>query len=323
MLCDIELPNETKTLTICIENKIDTDEHSFQTWKYYAYLVGETVKDEINEIEGVEIEFNGNNCPEEAGDFQLFVFLTPHSNLEMEELKNTNTISCSCPHYIHINYQDIMDHVLTKLRDMKDLDLRIKTLVSEYMNTLSIPFINNNRKHQIMAMTDEDSKLLGKFWEENQSLILASLYAFTNDSNQDEEARYQAKKATELLSSFHTFSVSMNGVVTNDLRMSDVAERVAEYLLGKGCKPAKINSQVYNARNKFLITSDDYSKRIVDSNGKEKEPSRWRQLSNYPDYYVTTQWSYNITKSVKNPNFRKFMKIINDSKYDIKVELIK
>lgn len=301
--CDIMVNALNKKLTICIENKIDTDEHSSQTWKYYAYLAGKEAVEE-EEDPGIKIEID-DDCKRKA-DFLLFLFLTPHSNLEMEEITNKGENACSCPHFIHINYQDLMDRVLTNLYNLKELDPRTKTFVSEYMNTLSIPYIENNRKHHIMAMTTEDSELLRKFWNENKSLILASLNAFVNDANQDEEERNSAKKAFELLSRpRYLFTFTFKGSTVKNLKMAEVAEHVATYLL-QTRTPQKINLLFRKIKKNFMIHDNQYK-----TISKKKEKDRWRQLETFPEYYVSTQWSYNVTENIKKPNFPRFMEIVN------------
>ena len=48
-----------------------------------------------------------------------------------------------------------------------------------------------------------------------------------------------------------------------------------------------------------------------DDKAKKRERSRWRQLNERPEYYVTTQWTFNITEKTPKPNFPIFMGIVN------------
>lgn len=323
--CDIMQEKGSKKLIICIENKIDSSEHSMQTWKYYAYIAGpEAIKDvDIQDIEIKEGTYQDNY----KDNLKLFVFLTPHSDLEMEEMKNEKKDVCSCPHFIHINYQDLMNQVLANLQNLKNLDIRTKTFVTEYMNTLSIPYIDNQKKFRIMAFKDKDSELLRDFWAENKSLILASLKAIAEDGSQDEEERNIADEAYKKLSSIsNLFTFSKEGGVPEiNLRMPDVAERVAVSLLEEKNDISKINGYFAKVKKPFLISEDTYKEKLEgkkDDKAKKRERSRWRQLNERPEYYVTTQWTFNITEKTPKPNFPIFMGIVNKkfkNKFNIKL----
>ena len=324
--CDIMQEKGSKKLTICIENKIDSSEHSMQTWKYYAYIAGPEAINDVDIKNVIEIK-EGTYQDNYKDNLKLFVYLTPHSDLEMEEMKNEGKIACSCPHFIHINYQDLMNQVLANLQNLKNLDIRTKTFVTEYINTLSIPYIDNQKKFRIMAFNDKDSELLSDFWAENKSLILASLKAFAEDGSQDEEERNIADEAYKKLTSpvsLFTFSQG-EGVSESNLRMTDVAERVAVCLLKENSDISTINDHFKSVIKPFLIIEDTYKDKLErkkDDKAKKRERSRWRQLNERPEYYVTTQWTFNITEKTPKPNFPIFMGIVNKkfkNKFNIKL----
>ena len=315
--CEIEFAQKSKKLVICIENKIDTSEHNFQTWKYYAYFAGQEAVEKSTINNEIKISFDKGYNYDKKDEIQLFVFLTPHSDLEMDDINQGELKeACSCPHYIHINYQDIMNHVLIDLQNLENLDVRTKSFVTEYMNTLSIPYIYNNRKHQIMAISNEDSKLLTDFWKENKQLILASLQAFVNDGNQEEEERKNVNNALSLLSKSHTFSVVTKEGQFSNLKMTDVAEKVARHFLLSGNEVSDINKQI-DVVPKFIIENTEYEKI---TKAKATDKSRWRKIEGFPEYYVTTQWNFfEKGKESDKTNFKKFLKKISDSDWGIKV----
>ena len=162
-----------------------------------------------------------------------------------------------------------------------------------------------------MAMTTEDSELLRNFWNENKSLILASLNAFVNDAKQDEDERSSAKKALELLSRPRfLFTFTFEGNTIENLKMAEVAEHVATNLL-KTKNQQQINLLFQKIKKNFMINESQYKKI-----SKKKEKDRWRQLEKFPDYYVSTQWSYNKTGKI-NPNFPRFMDIVNGKGFKV------
>ena len=323
--CEADFAQKSRKLVICVENKIDTSEHNFQTWKYYAYFAGKELVSQSKINNEIDVYFeNGYNYDKKEDEIQLFVFLTPHSDLEMDDIiEGKLKEACSCPHYIHINYQDIMNHVLINLQNLENLDVRTKSFVTEYMNTLSIPYIYNNRKHQIMAMSNEDSKLLADFWNENKQLILASLQAFVGDYNQEEEERDIANQALGLLSKSNTFSVVINGDKFSNLKMTDVTEKVAFFLIQKYKEKNsdKINKDSLGNINKqincvptFIIEKSEYDSK------SQRDKARWRNIKDSADFYVTTEWKYfKNSHENENTNFKKFVKLIKN-KWDIEVE---
>ena len=174
---------KTQKLKICIENKVDSSEHDSQTWKYYAYLAGnkaiedkgftkEENKEENITTYGIKIDDDGTELKicynknsynySKKEEIQFFVFLTPQKNEQV-----------SCPHFIIVTYQELMDSVLVKLSKQENLLPKDKLFLEEYMNALSIPFIDEktNKELPILAIREEDEKRLCDFYEENKKLI--------------------------------------------------------------------------------------------------------------------------------------------------------
>lgn len=307
--CDVDGKADISKLVICIENKVESREHDYQTWKYYSYLKGvEKAKNLLNEnnepLKDDKIEIEGESKYEPTKEErQLFVVLTPHAESEMD------TFRCSCPAYIHINYQDVMDYILSELLKMKDLNRRSYFILKEYADTLSLPYINNKNTVEIMAINKEHSKLLTHFWEENKQLIIAALNAFQLDSNQDEEERNQIEQATKLLSQrSNRFTVVINGNISYNLKMWEVAKLVCDYLLQK----ANYSIEVINDKLKverittLLIHQEEFDQL------NDKDKGRWKKLGSNPDIYVSSQWYYNVTENIKKPNFTIFVKKVHE-----------
>lgn len=158
--------DKKKTLRIIIENKVESPESNSQTIRYFK-------------------DFNtGKNS-----EIVLFVYLTPISNIDLNELEEPE---CASKEFIHINYQSILDYLLEPILE-KDISDRTKMIINEYIKSLSQPTMNKNdndhKPNLIMALGTEERNLLNEFWEKNQKIIMAALYARSIDDQVDEEDR--------------------------------------------------------------------------------------------------------------------------------------
>ena len=181
------IPSDGKEqrLFIVLENKVNAKEGKGQTEKYYDYF------------EGVR----------KGDDIYLYVYLTPLSSLALSELKEPE---CSCKEFIQINYQSIADFIIKKALK-RELTDRTRFILSEYSLSLSQPSIeeDTNKKEILMALGEEEKDLLNKFWNKNQNLIKAALYAISSDADQEEDAR----KSAEILNAKDFSKYVFNGEV--------------------------------------------------------------------------------------------------------------
>jgi hypothetical protein len=170
---NIVYAGKEKKLKIIIENKVGTKEHSDQTLKYYKYFESNKTEDEIN----------------------LYVFLTPISGIELVELEEPE---CSSKDFIQINYQSLVDFLFEPIIKTNISD-KTKIIIKEYLQSLSQPTIDKDedkfKQGLIMALGTDERNLLTKFWDKNQKLILAALYAISSDPEQDKDIRDSASTA--------------------------------------------------------------------------------------------------------------------------------
>ena len=317
--CNVDCPNEDKKenkyipIEICIENKVDSDEHDDQTWKYWLYLKGEKGLDEckksVEKVVFSKDEYDRQHSNPKVE--QLFVFLTPWSNLKLQDkLGNDDKKKklCSCPHYIIINYQDIMDFILEPILKMPNLPEKTKFYIEEYINTLCIPYReddNKNNNFPIMAIDNYTRTLLSKFWQENQRLLLAAVNAFANDDKQDSIEREKASRVADLMTGKVSFKIIWeDGTQDLDLDMTAVVQKIIKYLVEKKKKSIEYF-------RKKIIPNDVYD--------SCRDKTRWRgpiEINN-ENYYVTNQWRYYGS----NSNFTNFLKREIGDK--IKIELQK
>lgn len=174
-----------KPFKIIIENKVDTEEHNNQTWRYYTFFEGK--KSDTPS----EIEINNSQYHAPENEDRIYLFLTPAFN--------PKEVNCSCPHFIKINYQDLMEHCINPLLQCSSLNLRSRLFLEEYSRALSLPYINNLGKNTIMCLNETDKALLKQFWEANQQLISISLEALNNYYSDDKEEIENAINAINAL----------------------------------------------------------------------------------------------------------------------------
>lgn len=186
LTCEINLPNlSLNKLKIVIENKVYSEEHGNQTQTYFDYY--ESKKEKQEKV--------------------LYIYLTPP----------TSIADADCPEFIHITYQDLLEHVFEPIRRRIDISQRTQFILNEYISSLSIPadvMEDKNVTHiqtSILAIGMEEKELLQAFWDKNNRLIIAALTAISSDD--DNETKDDAKKLLQNLSQrdFSKYMVNGNG----------------------------------------------------------------------------------------------------------------
>jgi hypothetical protein len=186
LTCEINLPNlSLNKLKIVIENKVYSEEHGNQTQTYFDYY--ESKKEKQEKV--------------------LYIYLTPP----------TRIADADCPEFIHITYQDLLEHVFEPIRRRIDISQRTQFILNEYISSLSIPadvMEDKNVTHiqtSILAIGMEEKELLQAFWDKNNRLIIAALTAISSDD--DNETKDDAKKLLQNLSQrdFSKYMVDGNG----------------------------------------------------------------------------------------------------------------
>ncbi|MBR5469755.1 MAG: PD-(D/E)XK nuclease family protein [Paludibacteraceae bacterium] len=182
---EIHFPNlSLNKLKIVIENKVYSDEHSNQTQTYFDYY--ESIKGKKEKV--------------------LYIYLT----------SPTSITDADCPEFIHITYQDLLEHVFEPLRRRIDISQRTQFILNEYISSLSIPadvMEDKNVTHiqtSILAIGMEEKELLQAFWDKNKTLIIAALTAISSDDD-DNEATGEAQKLLQNLSQRDFSKYSING----------------------------------------------------------------------------------------------------------------
>lgn len=124
-----------KQIHISLENKVYSDEHNNQTWKYYAFMTGDT---EYLKKQDIGSTLKGYQCPTNKDDITLFVFLTPSAEYTMKD-KDSLKRMCDCNKFVHVNYQDIVSEILEPLVLDDTTPQAVKEKIEQYICTLGIP----------------------------------------------------------------------------------------------------------------------------------------------------------------------------------------
>lgn len=294
----ISYSDEIKTLNIIIENKVGTKEHSDQTTKYFEYYESIKEKDEIN----------------------IYLFLTPISSLKLIELEEPE---CSCKNYIQINYQSLVDFIIEPALN-RNITEKTKFIIKEYLQSLSQPTLEKEddeyKQGLIMALGKDERDLLGKFWNKNQKLILATLYAISSDPEQEEDTRDNVSIALNNLSSNNKnrdlYSIKYNGdIEVEKIRKSDIGLFTVKTLE----KHNQLDQESFNFLKKDKSCTHNLLKTTEEILDYEIKYSRYR-IKNEPEiifegkgYYVARNWGAKSTDVF----IKKMKKKFKNLDYDI------
>jgi len=211
-------------------------------------------------------------------DINLFVYLTPISNIALNDLEEPESAS---KEFIHINYQSILDYLLEPIlkRDTSD---RTKIIINEYIKSLSQPTMEKyDKEHKpdlIMALGTEERALLNNFWEKNQKLIMAALYARSIDDEVDEEGREAFSKVIEsekILKIGEFFRISFRELHKRNLLDEAEIENLQD---------EEYSKRTFNVNYPVLRSADKGSLSL------NEEPRYYAKEKFCGNYFLTSQW---------------------------------
>lgn len=222
--CDIiircKIKESERNLNICIENKVLSSEHTSQTEAYEQYYSND-----------------------ENADW-LFLFLTPLSSVELDDYFSlSKKEKCTSEKFIQINYQDLLDYVLEPVINSVDKNSQVYFILDDYINTLRYPVMEDNyKKRTIMAIGEQETKLLNDFWEGNHELIELALEAMSCNPNLADDVRKEAENTYKSVKSLQTAKDSTRYVIIEANQRDDNKEKgynkvaVAKKFAEKFCK---------------------------------------------------------------------------------------
>lgn len=205
--CDIvircKIKDSERDLNICIENKVLSSEHTSQTEAYEQYYSND-----------------------ENADW-LFLFLTPLPSVELDDYYSLSKKErCISEKFIQINYQDLLDYVLEPLINSVDKNSQVYFILDDYINTLRYPVMEDNyKKRTIMAIGEQETKLLNDFWEGNHELIELALEAMSCNPNLADDVRKEAENTYKSVKSLQTAKDSTRYVIIEANQRDDNKEK--------------------------------------------------------------------------------------------------
>ena len=277
------IAGKTKNIKLVIENKVESRENNDQTNSYFNFF----------------------NPTENDENIVIYVYLTPISTLELIELTEPE---CNCKAFIQINYQSIVDYLIEPALN-QNISTRTQNILTEYLKSLSQPSIDEeadgHKQELIMALGNEERKLLSSFWEKNQKLILASLYAISSDPEQEKDTRDSIREALDSLSSDKdrsTYNIKYNGAVfKRNFKKSDIGLQTINLLNAKGLIDHNILNYLKEDKScSFLLLKkkEDFTETEIKYR-KYKTNDSPELIFNGEEFYVARNWGIgNIHKLI-------------------------
>ncbi|MDO6439602.1 PD-(D/E)XK nuclease family protein [Cyclobacterium sp. 1_MG-2023] len=290
---EVNYSDQNQSFKVIIENKVGSVEHSDQTNKYFNYFEG--LKD--------------SNCT------NIYVFLTPISSLDLIELDEPE---CTCKSFIQINYQLIADSILEPILNT-NISGTTRYIVRDYLNSLSQPSINEDDEYKqglIMALGNKERELLSKFWDKNEKLILASLYAMTTDPKVEPEVREQFKSTLDQLQG-STRDRSLYNIyyderlIHKEIKKSDIGRCTVDTLE----KFNLINHETFQLLKNDRTSSFDLLKQKNEVTENEEKYRKYRInhkpefIYNDTEYYIARNWGKDNTERFTNKMTGHFPKL--------------
>ena len=259
----------TESINIVIENKIYSNEHDEQTTTYF---------------EGINKKFP------KPKNINIFLYLTPKSNWEMPKEDGP---SCTCKDFIEINYQDILTEVLTSILE-EPISSATRIAIEDYIHCITSPSIHS-KNYNSMATDEETNEMLKKFWDANEDLIRAAIYAFA--SSEDEDSKDEINNLKEALDSYTIsrdytkYSIDGEGTYSK----SKLVENVVRFIISKGGDAmGTLKNLDAKCTNGLFRTEDHYNSAI-------KRAVKLKYNDSF--IYISNQWgTHNIPSFIEAVN---------------------
>ena len=284
------IAGKTKNIKLVIENKVESRENNDQTNSYFNFF----------------------NPTENDDNIVIYLYLTPISTLELIELTEPE---CSCKAFIQINYQSIVDYLIEPALN-QNISTRTQNILTEYLKSLSQPSIDEeadgHKQELIMALGNEERKLLSSFWEKNQKLILASLYAISSDPEQEKDTRESIREALDSLSTDKDrsiYNIKYNGeVFRRNFKKSDIGLQTINLLNAKNLIDANIINYLKEDKScSFLLLKkkEDFTETEIKYR-KYKTNESPELIFNGEEFYVARNWGIGNIHKLINKFTEKF-----------------
>lgn len=309
--------SEYKPLCIVIENKVYANETEIEIQKgkeaEIKALGGETAIKANNDKNkcGQTLAYYHYFNNDEADKDIIYIYLDTSSPLEMQNAPILP--KCACKAFIHISYQDIMDKILSPLKECENIDNRSKYKITEYIDCLGTTLKKNcdeenqnkNTKESLraMALDKETKELIKNFWNEHETLIMAVLDSLSEDASTKEDTRNKIKTAVMALRSRNTdkYYFTFNGNTYNN-KGKGYKKNALLFEIVKALNPTSPSQLVSEFKN--ILDHNNKPGVISESDLDRLSQSYKTRYKNYPEssplIYVSNQWGIDQMDAIIN-----------------------
>ena len=188
--------------------------------------------------------------------------------------------SCTCKDFIEINYQDILTEVLTSILE-EPISSATRIAIEDYIHCITSPSIHS-KNYNTMAVDKETNEMLKKFWDANEDLIRAAIYAFA--SSEDEDSKDEINNLKEALDSYTIsrdytqYRINGQGTYSKNALVKETVTRIIEK---GGDFMGTLKNLDAKCTIRLLQTEDHYN--------REKKQA-FKLDYNGGSIYITNQW---------------------------------
>ena len=212
--------------------------------------------------------------------------------------------SCTCKDFIEINYQDILTEVLSSILE-EPISSATRIAIEDYIHCITSPSIHS-KNYNSMATDKETNEMLKKFWDANEDLIRAAIYAFA--SSEDEDSKDEINNLKEALDSYTIsrdytqYRINGQGTYSKNALVKETVTRIIE-------KGGDFMGTLKNLDAKCTI-------RLLQTEDHYKKKQAFKLDYNGGSIYITNQWRIG--------NISSFINAVNeDNTIDLLIEPIK
>ena len=267
--CEIESNDEritAKRMQIIIENKID----SVEGGKKLAQRTGVAKYDDASQTERYYLgtKFStlvGGQAVDGEDVLQVYVYLAPQTSEQG---------SCTDTHFIHINYQDIVDGILTPMLASSSLSERSRFFLNEFLNQLVFPSLDGTVMRPSIAVGKQYSDELTKMWEKYQPLLAdAAIAASEINLWMIEGTYYDHQPRTELLKLLLEKNVQTTDIVNGQWKSRMHYSKMKDLAASVGIKMDMVTLVLDDDTQELLSSFWDKNKRLLTAviNGMKAE----------------------------------------------------
>ena len=267
--CEIESNDEritAKRMQIIIENKID----SVEGGKKLAQRTGVAKYDDASQTERYYLgtKFStlvGEQAVDGEDVLQVYVYLAPQTSEQG---------SCTDTHFIHINYQDIVDGILTPMLASSSLSERSRFFLNEFLNQLVFPSLDGTVMRPSIAVGKQYSDELTTMWEKYQPLLAdAAIAASESNLWMIDGTYYDHQPRTELLKLLLKKNVQTPDIVNGQWKSRMHYSKMKDLAASVGIEMDMVTLVLDDDTQELLSSFWDKNKRLLTAviNGMKAE----------------------------------------------------